>query len=155
MQFINYFFASAIAFSGLLIGLLLARIAPEEQKPLEKYFILTRKILLFLVFIFVLFYFFNSYINLAILLAYFAFLLFAEHSLKDLFKKNMIAYTLLGVVFFLSSRNSNLFAIESSLILLYGLPAAALTYDKREKNHYRVVLYNAGFVIIAALLFFV
>lgn len=155
MQFINYFFASAISFSGLLIGLLLARIAPEEQKPLEKYLIVLRKILLFLIFIFAMFYFFNNYINLAILLAYFVFLLFAEYSLKDIFKKNMIAYTLLGVIFFLSSRNLNLFAIESSLILLYGLPAAALTYDKREKNHCKVVFYNAGFVIIAVLLFFV
>jgi len=155
MQFINYFFASAISFSGLLAGLMLVRIAPEEQKPLEKYFIIIRKILLALIFIFpVPFYFYSSYIYFGALLAYFAFLIFIEYRMEDLFKKSIVIYSLLGILFFLSSKNTNLIVIESSLIFLYGLPAASLAYGKKKKNHYRIISCNIGFLIIANLLFF-
>ncbi len=154
MQFINYFFASIISFLGLFIGILLVRIAPEEQKPLEKYFVLSRKILLYLIFIFAVFYYFNDYFNLAILLTYFIFLLVIEYKVKDLLKKSIIIYAFLGILFFLSSKNTNLFTMESSLILMYGMPTASLIYNKKEKNYYKVIFYNMGFVVIANLLFF-
>lgn len=154
MQFANYFFASIISFSGLLIGIMLVKIAPEEQKPLEKYFIFAKKILLLMMLIFLLFYYFNDAFYTLTLLAYFTFLLFVEYKANDAFKKIIFSYAVLGILFFLSSKNTNLFAIESSLILLYGLPTASLIYKKREKNHYKILLYSAGFVIIANLLFF-
>ncbi len=154
MQFINYFFASLISYSGLLIGMILARIAPEEQKPLEKYFKLLRKILLSAAFAFLMFYFVNDYSSLLISIAYLIFLFFIEYKMTDFQKKSLIIYQLLGIIFFLSAKNTNLFAIESSLILLYGLPAASLMHNEREKNHYRLIFYNSGFVIIATLLFF-
>src|SRR3989338_4792309 len=152
MQFINYFFASIISFSGLLIGLMLVRIAPEEQKPLKKHFILMRKIMLAAIFAFLLFYYFNYYLIFFTLIAYLGFLLIIEYKLNDLFKKTIIAYGLFGVLFFLSSKNISLFTIESSLMLLYGLPAASLLYSKKEKNHYGLIFYNIGFIIIANLL---
>jgi len=154
MQFINYFFASIASFLGLLIGILLVRIAPEEQKPLQKYFILTKKILLFLIFIFLIFFYFNDYFSLIVLSAYLLFLLFADYKMNDLLKKSIVTYTFFGILFFLSSKNPNLFTIESSLILLYGMPTASLIYNKKEKNHYKVIFYNMGFVIIANILFF-
>jgi dolichol kinase len=154
MQFINYFFASITSFLGLAMGIMLAKIAPEEQKPLEKYFILSRKILLLLIFIFAAFYYINDYFNLLALLGYFLFLLFAEFKISDLLKKSIITYCVLGILFFLSLKNTNLFTIESSLILLYGLPTASLLYNKKEKNEYNIIFYNIGFVIITNLLFF-
>ena len=154
MQFINYFFASVISFFGLLMGILLVKIAPEEQKPLEKYFILLRKILLLIIFIFIMFYYSNAYLNLVVLIVYFLFLLFIEFKFNDLLKKSIIIYATLGVLFFLSLSNSNLFAIESSLILLYGIPTASLLYNRKEKNYYKLIFYNMGFIIIANLLFF-
>ena len=155
MQFINYFFASLISFSGLIIGLMLVKIAPEEQKPLEKYFVMLRKILLFMIFVFILFYYFNSWFYMMTLAGYFIFLLFVEHKTKNMLKKSMIIYTLLGILFFLSSRNMNLFIIESSLILLFGLLTASLIYNKKDKNEYKLIFYNAGFIIIANILFFI
>ncbi|MDP3765789.1 MAG: hypothetical protein Q8R04_04705 [Nanoarchaeota archaeon] len=154
MQFINYFFASLISFSGLLIGILLIKIAPEEQKPLGKYLILLRKILLLIIFAFVLFYYFNDYFNIIILIAYFLFLLLVEFRINDLLKKSIITYTMLGILFFLSSKNANLFTIEASLILLYGMPTASLIYNKKQRNHYKLIFYNIGFVIIANLVLF-
>ena len=155
MQFINYFFSSLIAFSGLIIGMLLVKIAPEEQKPLKKYFIILRKIFLFLIFIFLIFYFFNDYFNLLVLISYFVFLIFIEFKTSNLLRKGMLSYAILGILFFLSSKNINLFVIESSLTLLYGLPTASLIYNKKEKNEYKIIFYNAGFLIIANLLHFI
>ena len=137
------------------MGIMLAKIAPEEQKPLEKYFSLSRKILLLLIFIFAVFYYINDYFNLLALLGYFLFLLFIEFKISDLLKKSIIIYCVLGILFFLSSKNMNLFTIESSLILLYGLPTASLIYNKKEKNEFNIIFYSIGFVIIANLLFFI
>ena len=154
MQFINYFFASITSFLGLLIGVMLVKIAPEEQKPLKRYFILARRVLLLMIFIFAMFYYFNNNFYILTLIAYFVFLLFIDYKIKDLLKNSIVVYTFLGILFFLSSKNANLFAIESSLILLYGKPAAFLIYNRQEKVT-RLIFYNIGFIIIANLLFFV
>ena len=155
MQFTNYFSASVISFSGLIIGLMLVKIAPEEQKSLQKYFFIFRKILLLMIFIFLFFYFFNERFYLLTLIAYFIFLLFIEHKTNDMLKKSMLTYAVLGILFFLSSRNTNLFIIESSFILLYGLPVMSLMYKRKEKNHYKAIFYNLVFILIANMLFFV
>ena len=155
MQFINYFSASIISFSGLLIGILLAKIAPEEQKPLKKKFSLLRKIFLFFIFLFLIFYYYNNALYFVTLIGYFIFLLYVELKIDDLLKKSMIIYIMLGILFFLSLENLNLLAIESSLILLYGLPASSLIYNHWGKNIFKVLSYNIGFIIIANLLFFI
>src|SRR3989344_981237 len=129
MQFINYFFASLVSFFGLLIGIILVSIAPEEQKPLSKYFDLIRKIFLLLIFVAVI-----------------------EYRIKDLFRKSMLNYILLGILFYASQNNTNLFVIESSLILLYGAVTTSLLYDRKLKNHFRLLFYNLGFLIIANIL---
>lgn len=151
MQYPNYFFSSLISFSGLAIGIMLVQIAPEEQKPLKKYFILLRKILLLIIFIFIIFYYFKGYLILLSLIGYFLFLLFVEFKINNPLKKSIITYIILGILFFLSSKNLNLFVIESSLILLYGLPTASLIYNKKE--YYKIIFYNLGFIILANLLF--
>ena len=153
MQFTNYFFASLISFSGLFIGLMLVRIAPEEQKPLQNYFILAGKSLLLAIFVFLMFYYSNQLFYLSTLIGYFIFLIFVEYRVNDPYKKSMLAYAVLGALFFLSMKNTNLFAIEASLILLYGLPAASLLYSRKGKNH-RLVLHNLIFLVISNLLFF-
>ena len=154
MQFINYFFTSIISFLGLLIGIILVKIAPEEQKPLQKYFILLRKILLLIIFVFIIFYYFSDKFNLIILFLFFIFLLLIEYKTNHLLKKSIIIYLFLGILFFLSSKNVNLFTIESSLIMLYGLPTASLLCNIKEKNQYKIIFYNIGFVILANILFF-
>ena len=153
MQFINYFFASIISFLGLLIGIMLVTIAPEEQTPLKKYFVLARKLLLLLIFIFPIFYYINKAIFILAIILIFLFLIFIEYKIKDLFRKSVFHYAALSILFFFSLSNTNLFVIESSLILLYGLPTASLLYNKKEKN-YNLLLYNAIFVLISNLLFF-
>ncbi|MBI2541660.1 hypothetical protein HYV80_03050 [Candidatus Woesearchaeota archaeon] len=152
MQFINYFFSSVAAFFGLLIGHMLVNIAPEEQKPLEKYFVLMRKALLLLIFAFLAFYYSGSWLYFAAISLLFASLLLIEYKTNDLAKKITLAYAILGVLFYLSSKNTNLFAIESSLILLYGVPTMSLAYSKR-KNGHNAIFKNIWFIVISNLLF--
>ena len=153
MQFLNYFLASVLSYFGLLIGIILIRIAPEEQKPLEKYFIIMRKLLLLLIFAFLVFYYFKNLIYILLLAACFAVILLIGHRIKDSLKKLILSYAVLGFLFFLGSGNNNLFVIESSLILLYGVPAASLIYNK--KNHYKIMLHSLTFAAIANLIYFV
>ena len=155
MQFINYFFASLISFLGLAIGILLIEIAPEEQKPLEKNFSLLRKNFLFLIFIFLIIYYFKSLFYSLAIVFFALFIFFVESKNDNLLRKSMLSYPVLGILFFLSLDNSNLFTIESSLILLHGIPTASLLYKKKEKNYYKVLFYNFGFILIANLLFFI
>lgn len=152
MQFINYFFASVISFLGLLIGIILVKIAPEEQKPLEKKFSLARKFFLLLIFIFLIFYYIHQVYYSVILVLLLMFLLIVEQKVKNLLKKSIFIYSALGVLFFLSSNNLNLFMIESSLILLYGISTASLLYRIREKNFIKIFFYNIIFIVIANLL---
>ena len=153
MQFINYFLASLVSSLGLAIGIFLVRIAPEEQKPLAKNFSFLRKIFLILTFVFLIFYYFKSPFYLSLLLACFVFILFIGYKTKDFFRKIMVSYLVFGILFFLSFQNKNLFVLESSLFLLYGMPAASLIYNK--KNHYRIISYNLGFVITANFLYII
>ena len=154
MQFITYFSASIISYLGLLIGIILIKIAPEEQKPLHRHFTILRYLLLFLIFLFAAFYYSNNIFFLFILVAYFLLIIFIEHKLNDMAKKSMIISGSLGAVFHLSSVNPNLFVIESSLLLLYGIPTASLIYKIRERNHYKLLLYNSAFLFVANLLYF-
>lgn len=155
MEFINYFFASLVSFFGLLIGIILVSIAPEEQKPLSKYFDLARKILLLAIFVFLMFYYFENTFYLFILFVYLIFAAIMESRIHNLFRKSMITYVLLGILFYLSRNNINLFVIESSLVLIYGVITSSLLYDRKSKNHFRLLLVNIGFLIIANVLYFI
>ena len=152
MEFINYFFASVISFLGLLIGIILVKIAPEEQKKYKNNFSLSRKIIFSLIFVFIIFYYINLWFYLLTLVVYVVFILIVEYKTKDLFTKSMLIYGIFGILFFLSSNNIGLFTITSSLILLYGLPTASLMYKKMEKNIFKILFYNSIFIIIANLL---
>lgn len=153
MQFINYFFASVISFSGLIIGILLVNIAPEEKRVFEKTFFLLKKSFLLFIFIFIIFYYYNSVFYLIIIIACLILLLIIEHKDYSLSKKSAISYAALAILFFLSSDNTNLFTIEASLVFMYGLPTASLMYNKKENNSFKIFLHNASFIVISNLLF--
>ena len=153
MMFINYFFASVISFLGLVIGTILVHIAPEEQKPLETKFSIMRKFCLLLIFGFMIFYYYNNLIYSLILVLSLIFLFFTEYKIKDLLEKSFFVYFIFGILFFLSSKNTNLFVIESSLILLYGLPTASLMYKIKKKNFKEIFFHNIVFIGVANILF--
>src|SRR3989338_523141 len=123
MQIMTYFLASIISYLGLLAGVILVKMAPEEQKPGKKYFILIKKLIFFLIIAFLLAYYkINLIYSLLTLL--FAGMIIAGGKLE----KPEFAYFFLGIIFFLSGKVTGLFAIESVLVFLYGIPAASLAF---------------------------
>jgi len=152
ITFISYFLASIIVYLGLLLGAILIKLAPEEQKPGKKYFILLKKILFFIIIISILF-FYKLNIFLITILIIFVLILILNKKIN--LEKSPLVYLLLGIIFYLSSKIFNLFVIESVLIFLYGIPASSLIIKLKEKNYYEIFVKNLWFFIPVILLYFV
>ena len=150
MQLLNYSLISLISFLGLLVGIILAFTAKEELKPGKKYFMLMQKITLLIILIFLLNFFnINLYLRITI---YVLFILLMAINIKS-----QIIYPVLGIVFFISSKNPELFIINSILIFLYGFPTGSLFAKKiiKKKKSFvfkRVILTYFWFVLIAVVL---
>lgn len=147
MQLLNYSLISVISFSGLLVGMILAFTAKEELEPGKKYFMLLQKIILLLIFVFLL-NFFNVNLYLRII-SYILFIFLMAFNIKS-----QRIYPALGVVFFLSSKDINLFITNSILIFFYGFPTGSLFAKKLIKKKKLVVLKNIflnyfWFIVIA------
>jgi len=130
MEFLNYLLLSITAFSGILLGIILIKIAPEEQMPLVKYFTVSKRILLALMFAFLIFFYIFDRLSLllSILLLFPA--LFVELKSEDSARKLSEIFALLGIIFFLSSPNSNLIAVTSALIFIYGALFSSIIYSR-------------------------
>ena len=152
ITFLSYFLASLIAYLGLLVGLILIKMAPEEQKPGKRYFILLKKILFFILFIPILYYY---KINIVFSLALLSFVaaLILRNRLK--LNKSYLIYSLLGIFFYLGSRFIELFVVEAVLILLYGIPNASLMLSLKKNNYNEIFINNLLFFVPVISLYFV
>ncbi len=152
MNLLNYFLAAIVSYLGLFIGFILAIVAKEELKQGKKYFIFLKKMILLLIFIFLLLFIELNYILILLILAFIIIYLLKT---KKEFNESPYIYIILSVVFYLSSRKLNLFIIESSLILLYGLPTGTLLTKKSKKETIIDILANILFVLMAMILFLI
>jgi len=164
MQIINYFLASIISYLGIALGMTLAYIAPEEQKPGKKYFAILKYVFFISILAFLLsFYYKNIFLVLFATASFIVFLLLNKElkikSLKKIDKitditESLIIYTILAIIFYLSYKNTNLFIIEASLIFLYGASNASLLLNMKKKNYPEILLKHILFVTAAMALFF-
>lgn len=152
ITFLSYFLASLIAYLGLLVGIILVRMAPEEQKPGRKYLILLKKILFFILFIPMLYYYKINIVFSLALLSFVAALMLGNKLKLD---KSYLIYFLLGIFFYLGSRFIDLFVMESVLIFLYGIPDASLTLSLKKKNYDEVLIKNLPFFVPIAILYII
>jgi hypothetical protein len=142
LTYLSYFLASIIAYLGLLLGVILIKLAPEEQKPGKRYFIILKKTIFLLVLIFYLFFYrFNP--TLSIILLAITFILMLNKKLK--LEKTSLTYFFFGAVFYASSKIPDLFVIESILIFLYGIPASSLILQLKKKNYKEIFVKNLWF----------
>lgn len=110
-------FIPIVAFLGLILGILLAKISPEEMKPGKKYFIIFRNVLLPIISI-ILFYFSNYnilFFIVGLIIGYFIKL--------DYFYFGLV----LAFAFYVSKE---ILFILASLIFIYGLPTGTLLEKK-------------------------
>ena len=152
ITFLSYFLASIIAYLGLLVGIILVRMAPEEQKPGKKYFILLEKILFFTLFIPILYYYKINIVFSLALLSFIAALILGNRIKLD---KSYLIYFLLGILFYLSTRFIDFFVMESVLIFLYGIPNASLMFSLKKKNYNDILIKNLTFFVPVAVLYLV
>ena len=152
ITFSIYLLASLIAYLGLLVGIILIRMAPEEQKPGKKYFILLKKILFFMLSIPILYHYkINMVFSLA-LLSFVAVLILGNKLKLD---KSYLIYFLLGILFYLGSRFIDLFVAEAVLIFLYGMSDASLTFSPKKKNYDDVFIKNLPFFVPIVILYII
>ena len=142
-----YSLAALTSYLGIAAGLIVMNAAKEEQKRGKRYFIALQKIIITLIIIF-LFYFlgFNILIFLVSLLI-----------LLILFYKKESSYyifAILGIVFYLSSFNQNLFLLESTWIFIYGLTTASLLINFKKKDYWIIILKSVPFLAVSLLLSF-
>jgi len=154
MLFINYFIASLISFFGLILGMILIKIAPEEQKPGKKYFILLQN-LFFTISIILFLYFLKINSGIIFLIAISLIIYLSKIKIKDYFRKSEFLYFLLAIIFFLSSKNTSSFLTESVIIFLFGMPTGSLLFNKKNKNYLKVVLRSIIFLVVSLLLFLI
>tara|TARA_Y100000310_G_C20606428_1_gene775714 strand:+ start:1035 stop:1490 length:456 start_codon:yes stop_codon:yes gene_type:complete len=144
-----------IAYSGILTGMLLIFMGPEERKPGEKYFKIMQDVVLFLIMFFLFFNLGFDYFLIAGLMLGVLLILFWYRAKKIyLTEKYFIVYTLLGVVLHLSSQNGGFLITGASLIFLYGMPTGSLlTNSKKKLESLRGVLKYSYFILVAMLPF--
>ena len=140
----DYFLAPILSYLGLLAGIILVLMSPEEQKPGKRYFTLLKKILFFLsIFVFLFFIGINT-----ILLAFLAVLLALLLSWEKMPVKNdMLAYLIFGIIIAMSYASQQYFMIQSVIVFIYGLPASSFAFDARKKNYLGMFGKNAVFFI--------
>lgn len=150
---LTYMVTALFAFLGVYVGALLAFIAPEELKPGMTYFrAFENTLLVFLMMI--LLYAYEANIFVLILLGVSA-SIFLYYT-KETTPVNQIAYFLLGIAFFFSTKTMDLFIVISTLIFLYGLPLGSIFVARRIKKSKKTlltdILLNYGFFVIIALM---
>ncbi|HLC87338.1 MAG TPA: hypothetical protein VJH65_03635 [Candidatus Nanoarchaeia archaeon] len=143
------FLIPLIAFSGLIFGILLSKISPEEMKSGKKYFNYLKKIALAVLVISLIFLTapFSWYVLLGLIIGYISALLLKR------------VYFFLGLALLLSflTFNPNFTLLVSSLIFIFGLPLGSLINMelKKRKDIYFLVLFNLLFFLAPLLLLFV
>ncbi|MBI2107610.1 hypothetical protein HYU10_02405 [Candidatus Woesearchaeota archaeon] len=150
MQFIPYFLLSVAAFLSFIAGAVIIRLAPEEQKPLQKYLILGKRAALALMFLFLIFFYVLDMTVLLLAASLLVAAVFFELKTREGTRKAAEIYAMLGIVFFLSIPNANLLAINTSLIFAYGMMTSSIIFDR---DYIRAAMPGLSFLIIANLLF--
>ena len=151
MQFINYFLAAVLSWLGIIGGVILLKIAPEEKKSLSKIFKAVSNASIVLIFIFA-FIYHDSIVEIALLLAYGTLLFFASGKI-DRMKILMVSYAVLGLIFYYSWGTAG-GIINSCLIFIFGIGMGSQLYNPRKKN-YSFLLYSMTFLIVASFMFLI
>ena len=125
-------FLPLFSLTGILFGLILSFIAPEELTPGKKYFILLRRSLFVLATLLILFTFRNNLYLVLIFLALSAALLALDMKVKNIFV-SFLPYVLYLPAFFLLLE-PHFRMVLVILVFLYGFPLGTLLRVKDENQ---------------------
>ena len=144
MELLNYFLSSTVVCLGLVIGILLGILSPEELVPGRRFFIARKKILLILLLILP-FYtlLFNSIILVVIATGIFGALILW----KDF--DYIFLYPLFAFLLHYSASVPIFFLIQSSILFVMGVPVGTLTLTKKERKLHIVNAFVSVFLFLA------
>jgi hypothetical protein len=146
MDFLFYAATVFVAFSGLIVGAVLAFVSPEEMPTGKKYFPLLQRIVLL-----ALFTFFVNALGLPLLLRILVYALIIAYALTR--TNTAVVYPLIALLLFFSSFNPNAFLTLTVLAFFYGLPSGSLYAATAGMSKYRVlatiVFKHSSFIVVA------
>ncbi|MFH1063828.1 MAG: hypothetical protein V1729_01975 [Candidatus Woesearchaeota archaeon] len=150
---VSYIVTTVFVFFGVYVGALLAFIAPEELAPGKLYFkALMNTLLVFIILILLHAYNANLFV-LIFLGVVMSITLYYTHLTSPI---NQIAYFLLGIAFFFSTKSVELFITITSMIFIYGLPLGSLYVARRMKKSKKTLLadvfLNFSFFMVVSLM---
>ena len=149
MLTLAYIGPALIAFLGLIVGTILAKLSPEEMDTGKTYFPLLQKVILLSLLVF-----FVHALALPFLfrVPIYVFAIFYAFSMRS----SIILYLFFGFVFFISSDSPTPFLTITSLIFLYGLPTGSLFTLQHTTSivalYRKLFFHHASFLVIVALL---
>lgn len=152
MEFLNYLLVSIAAFSGLWFGAALAFIAPEEMKAGERYFRMMAKALFLIVAVLIALTLKEKpvYIPLTFMVFCIIFGIFCPEKFI-----RQYTFPLIGIFFYVSSKDASLFPIVAALIFLLSLPKGSVFAKEhtgmRKMRILRKILISHVFFFIFAL----
>ncbi|MGE0792854.1 MAG: hypothetical protein AB7V77_01585 [Candidatus Woesearchaeota archaeon] len=128
MDFFSYIITTFVAFVGLFLGLLLAKISPDEAHEFKKYIPCMQLFLMVMLYL-VLFKYLPT--TIAVLFTILSFLfIFMFWRKRDI---NTLDYIIFSVVFVLTSTNNTAHYYVTAIIFSFGLLAGTLFYVLHDK----------------------
>lgn len=154
MELISYLLNLVITFSGLLVGIILAYIAPEELKPGEKYHLLLQNFIFSAII--------AVYVNHALSSIVFGAVTYVLVMFLLSYRRisSRAAYLFSGIILAFSTEFKQLMLIESILIFFYGFPTGTLFVKKmiKKSKHYvfgRLLQNYAFYFLLPLLIYFI
>ena len=140
MEFIQYLLSAVLAGVGLLIGVVQAKISPEELKAGKPYFVFLKKILFFIMLVLFSYYLIENKIILAVVVILSGLILY-KYDFDYIF-----IYPLFGFMLYSFTHDNFLFSIFAVLIFFIGFPIGTLVFLTQNKR-----LHTANLIISLAL----
>jgi hypothetical protein len=122
-----YTLAAVASYLGLVAGIIVGWLAEEELAPGRRYITLIQNAILSGV-LFSLIYFAFSTLAVAIVSAVILFVIMSVLKKKV---KSYAVYAVLGAVFYFSAVHETMFALNASLIFIYGIPSGSLVFKRK------------------------
>jgi polyferredoxin len=153
MELLPYILTNIVTFLGLISGIVLYYIAPEEMPDGEKYLIFMRNVVIALITYFlVALYVDNIFLKIVPAMIVFLTLTYADAS-------NSTLFVLLALPFYFSSPSKDAFFIQSCLIMLSGFVIGSLLVHRMKKRSAlaitKKVLPYVPYIILSLMMFFI
>ncbi len=147
MELITYLLASAAAFSGLAVGMIVGFFAWEEVNPGRQYLKLLQSVIFMLALVALL-----HYMQAGILLKIALYPAAAVFLLK--FNASELSYPLLAIMMYAASNREGMLMV-AGMVFLYGLPTGSIALEKNKdvlRQAGRILIRHSSFLLISILL---